>query len=440
MQKTKAKTLAGFMELEPSKQIIFNQMKEKIKKVFELNGLTPMDTPILEYSDVLLAKAGGETEKQIYRFIKGENDICMRFDLTVPFAKYSAIFENQLIFPFKRYQIGKVFRGERTQKGRLREFYQCDMDIIDDGELSIYADAECVSVLSQIFEALDFFITIRVSNRKLLGGALNFYNLQEKQGEILSILDKQDKIGTEKTLEELIKITDKAKEILQLTAIDSVEKLQNFEIENAEFKQGVSEIKELFDIIKILKPKNQVVLDIKVIRGLDYYTGTIFEANLLGFSEPISIGGGGRYDNLTQNYTDKKLAGVGVSVGLSRLFDILDKNNLLEYKNNCISQVAIIPLGNTLNNCFEISKILKENNIENEVLYFNKPFKNKMNYANRKKVPFIIVVGENEVKTQIFGLKNMETGKVVETELEEIIKILGAEIGKNWKTNNRKRK
>jgi len=424
MQKTKARTLAGFMELEPSKQIVFNNMKEKIKSVFELNGLSPMDTPILEYSEVLLAKAGGETEKQIYRFTKGENDICMRFDLTVPFAKYSAIFENQLIFPFKRYQIGKVYRGERTQKGRLREFYQCDMDIIDEGELSIYADAECLSVLSQIFESLDYYIKIRVSNRKLLSGALSFYNLQEKSAEILNILDKQDKIGPEKTLEELSKITTKSNEILHLTAIDSVEKLQKIDINNEVFNQGVEEINELFNILKILKPKNEVVLDLRIIRGLDYYTGTIFEANLLGLCEPISVGGGGRYDNLAENYTNKKLAGVGVSIGLSRLFDVLDKNNLLKFTNTSFSKVAIIPLGDTLNHCFELSRVLKNNNVSNEVLYFNKSFKNKLNYANRKKVPYIIVVGEKEIKAQIYGLKNMETGKVIEDKLENLIKIL----------------
>lgn len=424
MQKTKAKTLAGFLELEPNKQIVFDNMKEKIKSVFELNGLSPMDTPILEYSEVLLAKAGGETEKQIYRFTKGENDICMRFDLTVPFAKYSAIFENQLIFPFKRYQIGKVFRGERAQKGRLREFFQCDMDIIDEGELSIYADAECVSVLSQIFETLDYFIKIRISNRKLLGGMLDFFCLKEQTTEILNILDKQDKIGTEKTLEELLKITDKAKEILQLTAVNTVEKLEKVKINNTEFNQGVAEIKQLFEILKILKPKNEVVLDLKVIRGLDYYTGTIFEANLLGLSEPISVSAGGRYDNLAENYSNKKLAGVGVSIGLSRLFDILDKNNLLQYKTNTKSQVTIIPLGNTTNFCFDISKTLKENKINCDVLYFDKSFKSKLNYANRKKVPYIIVVGEEEIKNKTFGLKDMETGFVVEDKLENLIKVL----------------
>ncbi|MDD4815977.1 MAG: histidine--tRNA ligase [Clostridia bacterium] len=424
MQKTKAKTLAGFLELEPRKQIVFDNMKEKIKSVFELNGLSPMDTPILEYSEVLLAKAGGETEKQIYRFTKGENDICMRFDLTVPFAKYSAKFENQLIFPFKRYQIGKVFRGERAQKGRLREFFQCDMDIIDEGELSICADAECVSVLSQVFETLDYFIKIRISNRKLLGGMLDFFCLKEQTTEILNILDKQDKIGTEKTLEELLKITDKAKEILQLTAVNTVEKLEKVKINNTEFNQGVAEIKQLFEILKILKPKNEVVLDLKVIRGLDYYTGTIFEANLLGLGEPISVSAGGRYDNLAENYSNKKLAGVGVSIGLSRLFDILDKNNLLQYKTNTKSQVTIIPLGNTTNFCFDISKTLKENKINCDVLYFDKSFKSKLNYANRKKVPYIIVVGEEEIKNKTFGLKDMETGFVVEDKLENLIKVL----------------
>jgi len=426
MQKVNAKTLAGFMELEPAQQIVFNKMKRKIREVFEKNGLSPMDTPILEYSEILLAKAGGETEKQIYRFNKGETDLCMRFDLTVPFAKYCAINQNILTFPFRRYQIGKVFRGERVQKGRLREFYQCDMDIISDAELSLMADAECVSVMSQIFESLEQKVKISISNRKILVGFLEELNLQNNLTEILILLDKKDKIGREETIAELSKITNKAKEILEISEIKTIAELEKLKFNNQLFQQGITELTELFRNLQIMNVANDnIVLDLSIIRGLDYYTGTVFEAVLENVKEKVSVGGGGRYENLASNFTDKKLVGVGVSIGLSRLFDILDKNNLLEYKASTTAQIAIIPLGETLKECFEFAKIFRDKDIKAEVLYFDKPFKQKMQYANKIGVPFITVIGENEIKNEEYGLKNMSTGEVFQGSLTEIIAKLG---------------
>lgn len=428
MKKINAKTLAGFMELTTEKQIVFNQMKSKIEQVFILNGLSPMDTPILEYSDVLLAKAGGDTEKQIYRFKKGDNDVCLRFDLTVPFAKYCAIHQNSLVFPFRRYQIGKVFRGERTQKGRFREFYQCDMDIIADGELtSQTADAECIGVLSQIFEALDVNIIIKISNRKIWKGFFDCHNIEEEnQFKILNILDKKGKISDDAMILELNKFSPKfAKQIFEISNIKSLEKLFSLNIKNSVFENGLEELSSVFEILKLLNIKNKVILDLSIIRGLDYYTGIVFEAFLLDTAETISVGGGGKYENLVDNFSNRKLAGVGVSIGLTRLFDILDKNNLLNFKQFTTSKVAILPLGNTLSECYIIADIFRNMNIPTMVLSFDKTFKQKMNYANKIGVQYLMVIGENEINSKTFGLKNMLEGTVFEGSLTEITAKLG---------------
>ena len=419
MTKIKARTISGFMELTPEKQIVFNQMKDKIKNVFERNGLTPTETPILEYSEILLAKAGGETEKQIYRFQKGESDLCMRFDLTVPFAKYTAINQNILNFPFRRYQIGKVFRGERAQRGRFREFYQCDMDIIDDGELSLWADAECISVLSQIYYELGQKVHIKISNRKILVGLIDALGESENQGQILNILDKASKIGEDKALEILSEITSNAKTILNILKITDIGKLEELPYQNETFLKGIKEIKELFKNLRAIRMDNRFDLDLSIIRGLDYYTGTIFEAFLV--SENLSVGGGGRYENLAGNYTDKKLSGVGVSVGLTRLFDILDRNGSIPFPKSTTAKVAIIPLGDTSNHCFLMAEKLRDRGINTQVLYFNKSFKSKMNYANKIGVPFIMVIGDDELRSGVYGLKNMITGEVFENDFDTIL-------------------
>ena len=419
MTKIKARTISGFMELTPEKQIVFNQMKDKIKNVFERNGLTPTETPILEYSEILLAKAGGETEKQIYRFQKGDSDLCMRFDLTVPFAKYAAINQNILNFPFRRYQIGKVFRGERAQRGRFREFYQCDMDIIDDGELSLWADAECISVLSQIYYELGQKVHIKISNRKILVGLIDALGESENQGQILNILDKASKIGEDKALEILSEITSNAKTILNILKITDIGKLEELPYQNETFLKGIEEIKELFKNLRAIRMDNRFDLDLSIIRGLDYYTGTIFEAFLV--SENLSVGGGGRYENLAGNYTDKKLSGVGVSVGLTRLFDILDRNGSIPFPKSTTAKVAIIPLGDTSNHCFLMAEKLRDRGINTQVLYFNKSFKSKMNYANKIGVPFIMVIGDDELRSGVYGLKNMITGEVFENNFDTIL-------------------
>ena len=325
MSKTEPRTLAGFMELMPNEQILFEQIKQKIEKTYQRFGFLPLDTPILELSEVLLAKAGGETEKQIYRFEKGDTDISMRFDLTVPLAKYVAKNYGNLSFPFRRYQIGKVYRGERTQKGRFREFYQCDIDIIGDGELSVINDAELPSVIYNVFKELGFDdFTIKINNRKLFNGLFESLNQKDNSVEILRIIDKIEKIGKEAVIEELEKIevpTESINKILDFIEIEGttdekLQKLQNLNIENEAFKTGLKELTEVVKYVRLFGiPDSNFKVDLTIARGLDYYTGTVYETFLNEYRELGSVCSGGRYENLAENYTDKKLPGVGISIG-----------------------------------------------------------------------------------------------------------------------------
>ena len=334
MNKIEPRTLAGFMELLPEEQILFEQMKQKIEKTYQKFGFLPLDTPIIELSEVLLAKAGGETEKQIYRFNKGDTDLSLRFDLTVPLAKFVAKNYGNLSFPFRRYQIGKVYRGEKVQKGRFREFYQCDIDIIGDGELSILNDAEIPNVIYTIFKELGFDdFTIRINNRKLLNGLFESLSQNENATEILRIIDKIEIIGKEAVIEELEKISvskDSINKILEFIEIDGttdekISKLQNLNIENEMFKIGLEEITETIKYIRIFGiPENNFKLDLTIARGLDYYTGTVYETFLNEHREIGSVCSGGRYENLAEYYTNKKLPGIGISIGLTRLFYVLN--------------------------------------------------------------------------------------------------------------------
>ena len=340
MAKTEPRTLPGFMELLPSEQILFNQMKSTIEDTYKRFGFLPLDTPVIELSEVLLAKAGGETEKQIYRFNKGDHDLSLRFDLTVPLAKYVAKNYGNLSFPFRRYQIGKVYRGERTQKGRFREFYQCDIDIIGDGELDLINDAELPSVIYTIFTKLGFQnFTIRINNRKILNGLFESLELTDKATEILRIIDKIDKIGKDAVIEELEKIEvnkEAINKIMEFIAIEGtsdekLQKLKELKIENETYKKGVEELEYVVKHMRLFEiPENNFSVDLTIARGLDYYTGTVYETFLNDYRELGSVCSGGRYENLAEHYTDKKLPGVGISIGLTRLFYKLNEMNLIK--------------------------------------------------------------------------------------------------------------
>lgn len=430
MNKTEPRTLAGFMELMPNEQILFEQIKQKIEKTYQKFGFLPLDTPILELSEVLLAKAGGETEKQIYRFEKGDTDISMRFDLTVPLAKYVAKNYGNLSFPFRRYQIGKVYRGERTQKGRFREFYQCDIDIIGDGELSVINDAELPSVIYNIFKELGFDdFTIRINNRKILNGLFESLNKKENATEILRIIDKIEKIGKEAVIEELEKIeipSDAINKIMDFIEIEGttdekLQKLNELNIKNEEFEKGLDELTQVVKYVRIFGiPEANFKVDLTIARGLDYYTGTVYETFLNQYRELGSVCSGGRYENLAEYYTDKQLPGVGISIGLTRLFYKLNELQLIKAEKKSIAEVLVVPMVQDLTVPIQIATDLRKKGISTEVYLNDKKIKAKMKYADKLEIPYVIVVGEDEINSGIVKIKNMKTGEEKETSIQNI--------------------
>ena len=354
MQKTEAKTLSGFMELLPNEQVLFNQMKEKIQKIYERFGFLPIDTPVIESTEVLLAKAGGETEKQLYSFTKGDNNLTLRFDLTVPLAKYVSLYSNNLSFPFRRYQIGKVYRGERAQRGRFREFYQCDIDVIGDGELNIINDAEIPSIIYKTFKELGLEnFTIKINNRKILTGFFEEIDAKEDNVNIMRIIDKIEKIGEENVKKELLELgiqennIDKIIKFIRTTGNkdEKLEKLSKLDIKNELFNEGLKELSEVINYIRLFNvPEDYFDIDISIARGLDYYTGTVYETFLNEYKSIGSICSGGRYDDLAGYYTEKKLPGVGISIGLTRLFFVLNDIGLIKAEKNSISEVLIVSM------------------------------------------------------------------------------------------------
>ena len=431
MEKVTPKTLPGFLELLPKEQILFNELMDKIRNSYEKFGFLPLDTPILELSEVLLAKAGGETEKQIYRFTKGESDISLRFDLTVPLAKYVAEYYHELSFPFRRYQIGKVYRGEKPQKGRFREFYQCDIDVINENELSIATDAEMPSIIYYTFQELGFGdFTIFINNRKILNGLFASLAIEEEATEILRMIDKIDKIGEQAVKKELLTLNipeckvDKILEFIQIqgTTEEKIEKLKQLDIQNEMFQKGLEELIEVVKYIPLYGvPEENFKIDLKIARGLDYYTGTVYETFLNDYRELGSICSGGRYENLADYYTDKKLCGVGISIGLSRLFYKLNEMGLIEAKKKTTAEVLVLPKDDKLEYSLEVGTKLREKGIHTEVYLENKKIKAKMKYADRLGIKYTIVIGEEERQEEKVTLKNMETGEQEKLTIEQAI-------------------
>ena len=427
------RTLSGFMELKPNEQILFDQIKEKIEESYKRFGFLPLDTPILELSEVLLAKAGGETEKQIYRFTRGD-DLAMRFDLTVPLAKYVSKNYGELQFPFRRYQIGKVYRGERPQKGRFREFYQADIDIIGDGELSIMNDAEIPSIIYTTFKSLGFDdFTIRINNRKILNGLFEYLNIVELSTEIMRIIDKLEKIGKENVKLELLKlnieeeIVDKILEFISISGDneEKIEALEKLNIKNEVFEKGLFELKEVVKYIRLFGvPEENFSIDLTIARGLDYYTGTVYETFLDNYREIGSVCSGGRYDNLAENYTDKSLPGVGIAIGVTRLFDQLNDLKLIKTEKESISDVLVISTSDDVSECLPIANTFRKEGINTEVYMNDKKMKAKFKYADKLKIPYVAIIGEDEVKEKKVSLKNLVTGKQDTINIEEAVKIL----------------
>lgn len=421
MNKTEPRTLPGFMELLPQEQILFNQMKDVIRENYEKFGFLPLDTPIIEDSKVLLAKAGGETEKQIYRFNKGDNDLSLRFDLTVPLAKYVAKNYGSLAFPFRRYQIGKVYRGERQQKGRFREFYQCDIDIIGDGELSIINDAELPNVIYNTFRELGFEkFTICINNRKILNGLFESLDLSDLAADILRVIDKIEKIGKEnviKELEELNVSPEKIKQVMKFIEIqgstdEKIQALENLKISNEKFEKGLQELREVVKYIRAFGvPEKNFRIDLTIARGLDYYTGTVYETFLDEYKSLGSICSGGRYENLAEYYTDKKLPGVGISIGLTRLFYQLNEINLIKANKKSIADVLIISMTDNFEYVAKVANKFRDEGKKVQIYFEAKKVKAQFKYADKLQIPYTVVIGDDEVSARTYTIKNMETGE-----------------------------
>ena len=436
MAKMTPRTLSGFMELLPQPQQQMERMMEILRQTYSLYGFTPLDTPVIEASEVLLAKGGGETEKQIYRFQKGDADLALRFDLTVPLAKYVALHGGELSFPFRRYQIGKVYRGERAQRGRFREFYQADIDVIGDGKLDITNEAEIPSIIYQTFTRLGLQrFQIRVNNRKILNGFYAMLGLTEQSGDIMRTVDKLDKIGADKVRQLLLSdcgLTDaQAEEILKFIAITGENRqvlaaLGGYIGRSDLFDQGLS---ELNTVVKYLAdfgvPEENFAVDLTIARGLDYYTGTVYETTLLDHPEIGSVCSGGRYDNLAEYYTDRQLPGVGISIGLTRLFYVLGEQKMLNPDlPTAPADVLVIPMTEDLAPAISLSTKLRAAGIRTQLYTEQKKFKAKMSYADRLGVPYVIFLGDDEIAAGLVACKDMASGEQTKLSADDTLALI----------------
>jgi len=430
----KPSILPGFMELLPADQIQFNKLSDIIRETYESFGFMPIDTPVIEKSEILLAKGGGETEKQIYRFLKGTTDLSLRFDLTVPLARYVAQNFSGLTFPFKRYQIGKVYRGERNQKGRFREFYQCDIDIVGHNELSILNDAQIPSIIYTMFSNLGFKdFTIKINNRKLLHGF--FEALEIKDGaDVLRTIDKIDKIGVLIATEELLssgltkEVVDKIFEFINISGSNQkiLSLLNDLNISNENFQNGLSELSTVVKYVKLFGvPDTNIKIDLKISRGLDYYTGMVYETFLDDYPSIGSVCSGGRYDNLAEYYTKQKLPGVGISIGLTRLFYQL--NEVGFFKNDastCITKALVIPLDDNMDYAISFAKNLRDMGVITEIYLEESKMTKKLGYANKLGIPFAILIGDTEYQNKTATVKNMLTGLQTTVDFDGVYEIV----------------
>jgi len=423
MERIKPRTLSGFMELLPQKQMKLERMMQILRDTYSLYGFAPLDTPAIEDAQILLAKGGGETEKQIYRFQKGDSDLALRFDLTVPLAKYVALHYPELSFPFRRYQISKVYRGERAQRGRFREFYQADIDIIGDGKLDILNEAEIPAIIYRVFRGFGLSrFQIRVNNRKILNGFYDMQDLAGKSGEIMRTVDKLDKIGPEKVRALLIEacgLTEgQAEEILKFIAITGTNAqvlaaLEGYAGRNEVFDLGLQELKAVTaNLAAFGVPEENFAVDLTIARGLDYYTGTVYETTLLDHPEIGSVCSGGRYDNLAGYYTDRQLPGVGISIGLTRLFYVLDEQGLLNPElPSAPADALVLPMSEDISAAISLAETLRSRGIRVQLYGEQKKFKQKMSYADKLGVPYAVLLGEDELAQGKCSVKDMVTGQ-----------------------------
>ena len=442
MAKMTPRTLSGFMELLPQPQQQMERMMDILRRTYSLYGFTPLDTPVIEASEVLLAKGGGETEKQIYRFQKGDADLALRFDLTVPLAKYVALHYNDLSFPFRRYQIGKVYRGERAQRGRFREFYQADIDIIGDGKLDITNEAEIPAIIYQTFTSLGLKrFQIRVNNRKILNGFYAMLGLTEQSGDIMRTVDKLDKIGADKVrtllVDECGVSADSAGEILKFIAITGgneqvLAALESYRGRSEVFDEGLD---QLNTVVKYLSafgvPAENFAVDLTIARGLDYYTGTVYETTLLDHPEIGSVCSGGRYDNLAEYYTDRQLPGVGISIGLTRLFYVLGEQGLLNPDlPTAPADVLILPMTAELSPAVTLATRLRAAGVRTQLYTEQKKFKAKMSYADKLGVPYVVFLGDDEIAGNVVACKDMTSGEQTTLPFAETLALIQTGLAK----------
>lgn len=433
MSKVTPRIPSGFVEYLPGEQIEFNRMLDVIRSTYEKYGYGPIDTPDIELSEVLLAKGGGETEQQIYRFTRGRNDLSLRFDLTVPLARYAAEHQHELVFPFRRYHIGKVHRAERAQAGRFREFYQCDIDVIGSENPSI--DAEFPAVINEIFEKFNFGeFVIRINNRLILNGFFDGIGLKNISADILRVVDKMEKITRQELIDELKTVglnETQVKQVLEFTSIDGtndevLSKLSALQITSEDFKDGIQKLSIVVDALRAMGvPEKRFKIDLRIARGLAYYTGTVYETNLIEYPALGSVCSGGRYDDLASYYTDTKLAGVGISIGLTRLFYKLREAGIINAKRQVPADVIIMPLGQDQEQqAFKLATVLRDQGVP--VILDGEPssIKKRMKYVDRTGCKLLLILGEEEIFSNTVTLKNMQSGnseKIPVAKLSEVI-------------------
>lgn len=423
MKITQPRIASGFPEYSPEEQLAFNHLLAIVRNTYELYGFTPIETPQLELKEVLLAKGGGETDKQVYELQRGKNNFCLPFDLTLPLARYVAERQGNLVFPFRRYQIAKVHRAERAQAGRYREFYQCDIDVI--GSNNPYIDGELTAVINQIFEAFQIGeFTIQINDRKLLNGFFKTIGYQAEPTPLLRLIDKLAKISSEEFAAELQKLNLTSEQVKQLqdfmaiqgTNSEVLAALSDLAIANEEFQAGLINLQEIYQVLQDLNlPESRFQFNLSITRGLDYYTGTVYETFLDEYPQLGSICSGGRYDDLLGHFSKTPLPGVGISIGLSRLFYQLLENKLLNISQQTKVAAVILPYDqNSFSAGLKLASLLRSQNLP--VIFYSEAtaFKKKMRYADRLKVPFSLIIGEDEIEKQTVSVKDMRTGETAE--------------------------
>ena len=423
MKKLNTSPISGMLELLPSEQAIFNNYKSEIERAYRLHGFQNIETPTIDRNEILFAKAGGDTEKQIYRVTKTEESAddstqSLRYDHTVPLARYIVEHESSLAFPFRVYQIGRNFRGERAQKARFREFYQCDVDVIGRGELSLSYDAEVIATLVDALKTFNLpALKVRINNRKFLSGVLDFLGVSEYASDIMSIIDHSEKVPAEKTTENLKSLGLPEETVVKITtfinAHGNTEALKNLDFLNFEdprIAPGFSELETVMHELDLLGLSSIVEVDMKIVRGLDYYTGTVFETNVPGYENLGSICSGGRYDNLASNFSDQSFPGVGGSIGLTRLYAVLGEAGLLNASAPAPVDIAIICLGDTHSVAYALTEKLRAAGKTCDVILADKKLGDLMRHAARI-AKSGIVVGENEAASGNYMLKDFTTGE-----------------------------